>query len=48
VPRTLSEIPTPALIVDVTALERNLRRMADFFQSRACKLRPHFKAHKPP
>ena len=22
--------------------------MADFFQSRACKLRPHFKAHKTP
>jgi len=48
VPRTLSEVPTPALVVDVTALERNLRRMADFFQSRACKLRPHFKAHKTP
>ena len=45
---TLSDIPTPALVVDVSALERNIRQMADFFQSRACKLRPHFKAHKTP
>ena len=44
----LSEIPTPALIVDVRALDRNIRRMAAFFESRACKLRPHFKAHKTP
>jgi D-serine deaminase-like pyridoxal phosphate-dependent protein len=48
VARTLSDIPTPALIVDVGALERNLRRMAAFFASRVCKLRPHFKAHKTP
>jgi len=45
---TLSDIPTPALVVDVRALERNIRRMADFFASRACALRPHFKAHKTP
>ena len=45
---TLTDIPTPALVVDVRALERNIRRMADFFASRPCKLRPHFKAHKTP
>ena len=45
---TLSEIPTPALVVDVRALDRNIRRMAEFFASRPCKLRPHFKAHKTP
>ena len=45
---TLSDIPTPALVVDVRALERNIRRMADFFAPRSCKLRPHFKAHKTP
>ena len=44
----LLEIPTPALVVDVSALERNIGRMAAFFRSRACKLRPHFKAHKTP
>jgi D-serine deaminase-like pyridoxal phosphate-dependent protein len=29
-------------------MERNIRRMADFFAARTCKLRPHFKAHKTP
>jgi D-serine deaminase-like pyridoxal phosphate-dependent protein len=45
---TVSEIPTPALVVDIPAMERNIRRMADYFASRTCKLRPHFKAHKTP
>jgi D-serine deaminase-like pyridoxal phosphate-dependent protein len=44
----LSDVPTPALIVDLPALERNISRMAAFFASRPCKLRPHFKAHKTP
>jgi D-serine deaminase-like pyridoxal phosphate-dependent protein len=44
----LSDIPTPALIVDVAALDRNIARMAAFFASGPCKLRPHFKAHKTP
>jgi D-serine deaminase-like pyridoxal phosphate-dependent protein len=44
----LHEIPTPALVVDVNAMERNIRRMADFFADGACKIRPHFKAHKTP
>ena len=47
-PRTLVEIPTPALILDIPAMERNIRRMADFFVDGECKLRPHFKAHKTP
>jgi 3-hydroxy-D-aspartate aldolase len=42
----LSELSTPALLVDVAAMERNIRRMADFFAGLSCKLRPHFKAHK--
>jgi len=45
---SLSEIPTPALIVDVAALDRNIARMAAFFASGPCRLRPHFKAHKTP
>ncbi len=44
----LHEIPTPALVVDIAAMERNIARMADFFADGACKLRPHFKAHKTP
>ena len=47
-PRNLREIPTPALIIDLAAMERNIRLMADFFSHGECKLRPHFKAHKTP
>lgn len=45
-PRTIAEIPTPALVVDVPAMERNIRRMTAFFAQGPCRLRPHFKAHK--
>ena len=47
-PRTLHDIPTPALILDVPTMDRNIRRMAEFFAEGPCKLRPHFKAHKTP
>jgi D-serine deaminase-like pyridoxal phosphate-dependent protein len=47
-PRTLNDIPTPALLLDIAGMERNILRMADFFAERECKLRPHFKAHKTP
>src|SRR5204863_7427246 len=41
-------VPTPALIVDVAALDRNIARMARFFAEGTCRLRPHVKAHKTP
>ena len=44
----VGEINTPALLVDLDAMEANLRRMADFFSQRTAKLRPHFKNHKVP
>jgi D-serine deaminase-like pyridoxal phosphate-dependent protein len=44
----LADIPTPALVVDIAALDRNIRRMAGFFASGPCRLRPHVKAHKTP
>jgi D-serine deaminase-like pyridoxal phosphate-dependent protein len=44
----LDQIKTPALIVDLDAMEGNLRDMANFFAGRPCKLRPHFKNHKTP
>ena len=44
----LHEIPTPALIVDIKVMGRNIQRMAQFYASSSCKLRPHFKAHKTP
>jgi D-serine deaminase-like pyridoxal phosphate-dependent protein len=44
----LRDIPTPALVIDVPAMERNIRRMADFAAESGCLLRPHFKAVKTP
>lgn len=47
-PTHVAEIPTPAIVVDVAVMERNIQRMAAFFASGSCRLRPHFKAHKTP
>jgi D-serine deaminase-like pyridoxal phosphate-dependent protein len=47
-PQTIADIPTPALIVDIVAMDRNIQRMACFFREGPCTLRPHFKAHKTP
>jgi D-serine deaminase-like pyridoxal phosphate-dependent protein len=44
----VADIPTPALVVDVAAMDRNIRRMAAFFGAGPCRLRPHVKAHKTP
>jgi D-serine deaminase-like pyridoxal phosphate-dependent protein len=44
----VEDIDTPALLVDLDAMESNLKRMAGFFADRTCKLRPHFKNHKSP
>jgi D-serine deaminase-like pyridoxal phosphate-dependent protein len=43
---TFRDVPTPALLVDLDALESNLDRMAAFFRNRPAKLRPHFKNHR--
>lgn len=47
-PRTVSEVSTPALVVDLAAMETNIRTMAELFAEGPCRLRPHFKAHKTP
>jgi len=43
---SIPEIDTPALVIDLDAHERNLRRVADYFAARPCDLRPHVKTHK--
>jgi D-serine deaminase-like pyridoxal phosphate-dependent protein len=43
---TKAEIETPALLVDLDVMERNLETMARFFCNRPAKLRPHFKNHR--
>ncbi len=42
----VAEIETPALVIDLDAMERNLAAMAAFARERALSLRPHAKTHK--
>ena len=42
----LSEIETPALVVDLDILNRNLRRVAAYAHQHGLRLRPHTKTHK--
>lgn len=41
-----SRLNTPALVLDLDALERNIRALADFGRSAGVELRPHVKSHK--
>ncbi len=43
-----TELPTPALMVDLDVLERNLDRMAKLCRDQGVGLRPHTKTHKTP
>ena len=44
--RPVSAIDTPALVIDLDAMERNLAAMATFARQNRVKLRPHAKMHK--
>jgi D-serine deaminase-like pyridoxal phosphate-dependent protein len=44
----LVQIDTPALLIDLDAFERNLKRMAEFAADAGIRLRPHAKTHKSP
>jgi D-serine deaminase-like pyridoxal phosphate-dependent protein len=43
---TIDTVETPALLLDLDAVERNLDAMAGLFANRRVKLRPHAKTHK--
>lgn len=43
---TLDRLPTPALVVDLDRLERNLERMQRHAEELGVHLRPHVKTHK--
>jgi D-serine deaminase-like pyridoxal phosphate-dependent protein len=46
---TKEEIETPALLIDVDIMEKNIRTMADYYQSKKhAALRPHQKGHRLP
>jgi D-serine deaminase-like pyridoxal phosphate-dependent protein len=42
----VSEIDTPALVVDLDIMERNLARVARYAREHGLRLRPHTKTHK--
>jgi D-serine deaminase-like pyridoxal phosphate-dependent protein len=42
----ISEIDTPALVVDLDIMERNLARVAGYAREHGLRLRPHTKTHK--
>lgn len=44
----LSEIDTPAVVVDTAVMERNLERAASYARRHGLRLRPHIKTHKIP
>ncbi len=44
----VSELDTPAVIVDLDVMERNLSRMAGYCRDHNLRLRPHTKTHKIP
>lgn len=46
--RAVSELDTPALVVDLDALESNISAMAGFLSARGKGWRPHAKGHKSP
>lgn len=42
------DLPTPALLVDLDALDANIRKMAEHAKANGVDLRPHAKTHKTP
>jgi D-serine deaminase-like pyridoxal phosphate-dependent protein len=47
-PAKLEDLPSPALIVDLDALEANVAAAADIVRSSGTTLRPHVKTHRTP
>ena len=46
--QTKAHLDTPALLVDIDKMRRNIKRMADFTRECSVNLRPHAKTHKVP
>lgn len=42
----LQALPTPSLVADLAAIDRNIVRLAHALEDAPSRLRPHFKAHK--
>jgi len=46
--RHKTEVDTPALLLYMDEVEKNIKTMATYFADKPCKLRPHIKTHKLP
>ncbi len=44
----ISDLDTPAVLIDLAVMERNLARMSDYCRDHHLALRPHTKTHKVP
>ncbi len=44
----ISEVETPAILIDLDIMERNLARVNDYAKAHGLRLRPHTKTHKIP
>jgi D-serine deaminase-like pyridoxal phosphate-dependent protein len=44
----IAELDTPALLIDLDVMERNLTRVAEYAREHKLRLRPHIKTHKIP
>jgi len=44
----VSQLETPAVVIDLDVMDRNLSRMADYCRTHKLLLRPHTKSHKIP
>src|SRR5439155_3691888 len=42
----VAEVETPALVIDLDALDRNIAKMAEFARTTGVRVRPHAKTHK--
>lgn len=43
---TITDLPTPSLLLDLGKMDKNIRRMSDRIMAMGCDLRPHVKTHK--
>jgi D-serine deaminase-like pyridoxal phosphate-dependent protein len=44
----VADLETPAILIDLEVMERNLKRVADYTREHGLRLRPHTKTHKIP
>ena len=45
-PKSVDELPTPALVIDGVVVRRNIERLASYTTGHGLRIRPHAKTHK--